>query len=235
LRRGEFCGINVTLPHKQTVLSFLDEVDVTAARIGAVNTIVAEKGRLIGYNTDAAGFSRSLETAGVVTAGKSVLVLGAGGAARAIIFALLQADIGKIIVCNRSVERAATLIAAFTNHAAPKQLQCVLWPERTVWIKKNEVKLFINTTRVGMHPHDDESPLPDEVFARLMTVIDLVYNPVQTRLLRAANFTGAKIVNGLGMLIYQGVAAMELWCGKQLDVSRIYSSLENILMRALKR
>lgn len=234
LRRGEFRGINVTLPHKQTVLSFLDELDTTAAKIGAVNTIVVEEGRLIGYNTDVRGFLRCLETAGIAIANRKAFVLGAGGAARAVIFALLQANVEPIIVCNRSAERAATLFAAFANHA-PNQLQYVPWPKRADWIKKNAVHLLINTTRVGMYPHDDESPLPAHVFAAQMAVIDLVYNPVQTKFLRTANSAGAKIVNGLGMLIDQGVAAMELWCGKQLEVDEIYSSLENELMRVLKQ
>ena len=233
LRDGEFRGINITLPHKRTVLSFLDELEETAAKIGAVNTIVVEKGRLIGYNTDARGFLRSLETAGVATAGKSGFVLGAGGAARAVIFALLQANIGKIIVCNRSAEHAAALIETFTTHMAANRLQSVVWPERADWIKKNAVNFLINATRVGMHPHDDESTLPDHVFTDHMAAVDLVYNPVQSRFLRAANSAGAKIVSGLGMLIYQGVAALELWCGKQLEIGEIYPSLENELMRVL--
>jgi len=234
LRDGEFRGINVTLPHKQAVMAFLDEVDATAAKIGAVNTIVVKAGGLVGYNTDARGFSRSLETAGIAVTNRKAFVLGAGGAARGVVFALLQANVGQIIVCNRSVERAETLLAAFANHAPTHQLQNVPWPERAGWLKKNKVDLLINTTRVGMHPHDDESPLPDHVFTAQMAVVDLVYNPVQTRFLRAANSAGAKIVNGLGMLIYQGVAALERWCGKQLAVGEIYSSLENELMRAVK-
>jgi shikimate dehydrogenase len=234
LRHSEFCGINVTLPHKQTVLSFLDEIEVTAAGIGAVNTIAVEDGRLIGYNTDARGFLRSLETAGVTIAGKNALVLGAGGAARAVIFALLQAQIGKIVVCNRSAARAETLVAVFANHTAPNQLQYVPWLARADWIKKNAVNLLINTTRVGMHPLDGESPLPDNVFTGQMAVIDLVYNPVQTRFLRAANSAGAKTLNGLGMLIYQGVAALELWSKRQFDIREIYPKIENELMEALK-
>jgi len=232
LRDGEFRGINITLPHKQTVLPFLNELEVTAEKIGAANTIVAEAGRLIGYNTDACGFSRSLETAGVLIANKKAFVLGAGGAARAVIFALLQANAGQIIVCNRNAARAATLIAAFANHTTANQLQNAPWLERADWIKKNEVHLLINTTRVGMHPYEAESPLPDHAFSAPMAVIDLVYNPVQTKFLRMANSAGAKIVNGLGMLIYQGVAALELWSRERLDLNPIYKKLENELSGA---
>ena len=226
---GEFRGINITLPHKQSVPAFLNELDATAARIGAVNTIVVEERKLIGYNTDARGFSRSLETAEIAVANRKAFVLGAGGAARAVIFALLQAHVGQISVCNRSAEHAATLITAFAEHAAPNQLQHVPWPERADWITKNEMHLLINTTRVGMHPHHDEAPLPDHVFTAQMAAIDLVYNPAQTKFLRAADSAGAKIVNGLGMLIDQGVAALELWSRRQLDIRDVYANLENKL------
>ena len=233
LRAGEFRGINVTLPHKQSVLPFLHRLDATAASIGAVNTIVAEAERLVGYNTDARGFERSLANISPLNVSPTALVLGAGGAARAVIFALIQARVKKIIVSNRSAERAATLLAAFARHAELNQLQNLPWDERVVWLKKNKVELLINTTRVGMHPHDGESPLPAEVFTSTMTVIDLVYNPLQTQFLRAAKLAGAKIVTGLGTLIYQGVAALELWCQQSLAMSEIYSSLEDELLRAL--
>lgn len=232
LRAGEFRGINVTLPHKQSVLTFLDRLDVTAASIGAVNTIVADGHELLGYNTDACGFERSL---GTFNTASTALVLGAGGATRAVIYALLQARVKKIIICNRSAERAVTLLAALACHATPNQLQNLPWPERADWLRRNEVQLLINTTRVGMYPHDGESPLPAEVFTAAMTVIDLVYNPLQTQFLRAAKLAGAKIVDGLGMLIYQGVAALELWCQQSLAVSEIYSSLEDELIRVLEK
>lgn len=235
LRVGEFRGFNITLPHKQTVLTFLDTLDTTAESVGAVNTIVAEGGRLIGYNTDARGFAHSLTSSGALDAASTALVLGAGGAARAVIFALLQARVEKIILCNRSAERAATLRAAFQRRAAPNQLHSLLWAERMDWLKKNEVKLLVNTTCVGMHPHDQESPLPAEAFTSAMTAIDLVYNPLQTQFLRTADAAGAKTVNGLGTLIYQGVAAMELWSQQSLPVSEVYPSLEDELRRALEK
>jgi shikimate dehydrogenase len=235
LRDNDFRGINITIPHKQAVWLFLDEIDATAGQIGAVNAIVVENGRLIGYNTDVLGFLRSFEAADIKIADEKAFVLGAGGAGRAVIFALLQARIGKIFLSNRSVERANTLITAFANPAAIDRLQIVPWSDRAAWIKKSDVNLVINTTSVGMHPHEDESPLPAAVFSSQMLAADLVYNPLQTAFLRAANLVGAKTINGLGMLIHQGIAALELWSRQRLDISDIYTNLEKELTTALKK
>jgi shikimate dehydrogenase len=230
LRGGEFRGINVTIPHKQAVLSLLDKIHAPAAEIGAVNTIVANDGKLSGHNTDALGFLRNLEAAGIIIAGKNVFVLGAGGAARAVIFALLNARAGTIFLCNRSAEHAEVLKASFVN----QHLQNIPWSDRIDWLKKNSAHLVINTTSMGMHPQSRESPLPAEVFSSRMVAIDIVYNPLQTAFLRAASSAGAKVINGLGMLIHQGVAAMELWSGKPLDIREIYLQLEKELIAALK-
>jgi shikimate dehydrogenase len=231
---GEFRGINVTIPHKQAVLPFLDTLDETAAAIGAVNTIVVDNGKLIGYNTDAAGFRRSLEMAKVSISGKAVLVLGAGGAARAVVFALLQAGARTIYLCNRSTPRAEALLADFAINAGAGQLQHLPWVERISWLEKNAVALIINTTSVGMHSQNRASLLPPHIFTPDMSVVDLVYNPLHTEFLQGAGAAGATVVNGLGMLIHQGVAALELWSNKPLDIRDIYSALENQLQNALK-
>jgi shikimate dehydrogenase len=233
LHRDEFRGINITIPHKQAVLPFLDVIDETAAQIGAVNTIVVENGKLSGYNPDALGFLRSLKAAGIEIADQKAFVLGAGGGARAVIFALLQAHSARIWICNRNPDRAGALMAAFTTFADAERLQNVSWAERAIWLKKNEVNLIINTTRVGMHPHEDESPLSDEAFSKQPAAVDLVYNPFRTAFLRAAHSAGAKAVSGLGMLIYQGVAALELWSNQALNIHDIYSNLEDELKAAL--
>jgi len=228
LRDGEFRGVNVTLPHKQAIMPFLEEIDETAARIGAVNTVVAHDGRPIGYNTDAFGFQRSLELAGIALAGKNVLVLGAGGAARAVVYILLQSGAQKIFLCNRHLERVQSLIGAFA--AAENHLQSVSWPDRLTWLEKNEIDIIVNTTSVGMPPQMEESPLPKHVFSSKLIVVDLVYNPLQTAFLYAAHAAGAKVVNGLAMLIHQGVAALELWSKQQLDIRDIYANLEKVLI-----
>jgi shikimate dehydrogenase len=233
-RDGEFRGVNVTIPHKQAVLPFLDELDETAAAIGAVNTIVVDNGKMIGYNTDAAGFQRSLEMAGVTIAGKIVFVFGAGGAARAVVFALLQTGARTIYLCNRNAGRAEAMIFDFATRADNGQLQCLPWAERSLWLESNAVDLIINTTSVGMHVQSNVPILPPHIFSADMSAVDLVYNPLQTEFLQAAATAGAKTVNGLGMLIHQGVAALQLWSKKPLDIHEIYSALENELQNARK-
>ncbi len=234
LRNDEFRGINVTIPHKQAVLPLLDAVEETAARIGAVNTIAVENGKLYGYNTDVIGFRRSLESANVAVEGSTVLVLGAGGAARAVVFALLQARVGKIFLCNRSPARVEALKVTFAKYATDDQLQNIPWSNRGSWVTATAPDIIVNATSLGMHPQIHESPLPKQAFTSEMAAVDLVYNPMQTAFLRAASTAGAKMVSGLGMLIHQGVAALELWSKQPLDIREIYSNLENELQNALK-
>ncbi|MGH7595657.1 MAG: shikimate dehydrogenase [bacterium] len=234
LRDGEFHGINVTIPHKQAVLPLLDEIEETAARIGAVNTIAVDNGKLLGYNTDVIGFRRSLEAANISVEGKTVLVLGAGGAARAVVFALLQALAGKIFLCNRSKARVEELMTTLAKYAADGRLQNVPWLNRNSWIAATAPEVIVNTTSVGMHPQIHESPLSNHVFTLNQVAVDLVYNPLQTAFLQAAIAADAKTINGLGMLIHQGVAALELWSKTPLDIRGIYSNLENELRNALK-
>jgi len=231
LRDGEFRGLNVTIPHKQAVLPFLDAVDETAARLGATNTIAVEKNKLIGYNTDVIGFLRGLTAAGISPSDKNVLVLGAGGAARAVVFALLKTGAQKIFLCNRSAGRAEALLAAF---ATDSRLQNVRWPERLTWLQNNKIDIVINATSIGMHPQLNESPLPPAAFFPYMIAFDLIYNPLETAFLRAAAEAGATTANGLGMLIDQGVAALEIWSQQKFDIQNIYANLENELREALK-
>lgn len=233
LRDREFSGINVTIPHKKAVLPLLDVIDETAARIGAVNTIAVDNGKLFGYNTDVLGFRRSLDAANVSVEGKAVLVLGAGGAARAVVFALLRAHTGKIFLCNRSHARIEELMAAFAKYAADGQLQYTSWSNRSSWIVATAPDIIVNATSIGMRPQIHESPLPNHVFAPNQAAVDLVYNPLHTAFLQAAMTAGAKAIDGLGMLIYQGVAALELWSRQPLDIREIYSNLENELQNAL--
>ncbi len=234
LRAGGFRGINVTIPHKQAVLPFLDEVDATAASVGAVNTIMADNGKLTGYNTDTLGFQRNLEAATISVEGKTALVLGAGGGARAVVFAMLEAGTRKIFLSNRKAARAQELIAAFAAYAGAGQLQNVPWSNRSSWMAATAPDIIVNATSLGMHPQIHESPLPGEVFVSNMVAVDLVYNPMQTAFLRAARAAGAIAVNGLGMLIHQGVAALEIWSKRKFDIRDIYSDLESELRQTLK-
>ena len=206
--RAGFRGVNVTVPLKERVLALLDEVDEEARAIGAVNTVVVEGGRLLGANTDAAGFLRSLEEAGV--RGRRALVLGAGGAARAVVHALLRAG-WEVAVANRTRERAERLVAELGGRVAGLEAA-------------READLVVNATSVGMED-PGATPLPAAFFPERGFAVDLVYRPLRTRFLREAEARGLGVVNGLGMLLWQGVLAFERWSGKRAPVEAMRGAL----------
>ena len=232
LRRDELHGINITIPHKQTIMPLLDDLAAPADQIGAVNTVVNSQGKLVGYNTDAVGFTKSLWAAGLSAAHEHVLVLGAGGAAAAVVFALLAEGAAAISLCNRSAERTQLLMQRIPAMYQDK-LRVIAWQNREDWLRIKPASMIVNTTSVGMHPNVEDSPLPESVFEAETVVIDLVYNPVETALLRFARQAGATTLHGLPMLIFQGVAALELWSGENLDIRDIYTDLERALISEL--
>lgn len=208
IRALGIAGVNVTAPHKFHVMQYLDEIDPHAKMLGSVNTIVNQNGRLIGYNTDADGFYMSLRESGTEVAGKDILIFGAGGATQPIatLFALKKAN--SITILNRTQERAERL-------AAYIQKTCG-FPVETK-ITRPGYDLVINTTAAGMHPQEHLSPTEDYSMIReAATAADLIYNPEKTVFLKHAENRGAKIVNGLGMLIFQGLLAFEHFTGAKL-------------------
>jgi len=225
IRALGYRGINVTIPHKVEVMQYLDEIDEGAQVIGAVNTIVNENGRLIGYNTDGIGYVRSLkEETGIALQGKAVLLLGAGGAARGVAYALAKEGAARIYIANRTKERAVELaqtIQAYTQ-AAGLGLNEV---EQVA----GDVSLIVNTTSAGMHPHVDELPMPGGLLSDKHLVSDLIYNPRITRFLREAEAGGARIHGGLGMFIYQGAYAFEYWTGTPAPVTAMRQVVEQSL------
>ncbi|WP_018756788.1 shikimate dehydrogenase [Paenibacillus terrigena] len=207
-------GINVTIPHKLDVMPLLDEVDEGARVIGAVNTIVNDNGKLIGYNTDGIGYVRSLrEEAESDLLGKRILVIGAGGAARGIVYALTQESPEVIWIANRTVERAVELAADLLPYGNVQAIEL----ERILDIRSN-VDIVINTTSVGMFPHVDASPLSLEGFRTNLIVSDLIYNPLETAILREARLRGSRTHCGLCMFVYQGAYAFEYWTGQAAPV-----------------
>lgn len=222
LRGLGFVGANVTVPHKEAVMRHLDEVTMEARAIGAVNTIVVREGRMVGTNTDALGFLRGLREAGVEPRGARAVVLGAGGAARAVLYALLAAG-AQVTLVNRTSARAAALARRFEGLFQAKIR--LLGPGSAGGLTQalGQATLLVNTTPVGMTPHVDRSPLPAGVrLGSHLAVNDLVYNPRRTRLLDAARVAGATPIDGLGMLLHQGAAAFSLWTGRPapLDIMR---------------
>ncbi|MBQ9148822.1 MAG: shikimate kinase [Oscillospiraceae bacterium] len=213
LKNGDFTGINVTIPYKQQVIPYLDELSPTAQKLGAVNTIVRRDGRLIGHNTDYFGFRRMVRSSGLEISGKKVLVLGSGGASKPVIAALQELG-GNVIVISRSGENNYDNLHLHADAA-----------------------VIVNTTPVGMYPHTGVSPVDLSIFSRLEGVLDVIFNPARTQLLLEAEKRGLTTVNGLLMLVAQAKEASEWFTGNTIDdavIDRIHGSLrrqtENIIL-----
>lgn len=226
LHNERILGANVTVPHKEHVAPLMDHVDPLAVRIGAINTIVNRAGHLTGYNTDAPGFLRSLtDDAGFDPKGKRVLVLGAGGAARAVVFGLAEAGAKSIVISNRTAARAEELAAAVRGTGAGG-LATLTWGQGLP-----DADLIVNTTTIGMKggPGEGQSPLAAKHIPRGALVCDLVYNPQETPLLAAACAAGARPLGGLPMLVYQGAIAFELWTGRKPPVDLMFAAARKAL------
>ncbi len=204
-----FGGVNVTVPHKTTVIPFLDEIRGDAAALGAVNVISVEDGRLIGHNTDSTGFRRMIETHPVDFAGKPVAIIGAGGAAPAIVSAAAALGASDIVIVNRTLEKAQALIPLAQG---VKNTTAISLSSQSVdSFIKNSI-IIINATSLGLHSVDP-LPVPVHLLTARHTVIDLIYKPPETPLLQAAGKRGAAIINGYGMLVYQALESFKIWTG----------------------
>ncbi|MCC8028131.1 MAG: shikimate dehydrogenase [Clostridium sp.] len=205
-------GLNVSVPHKQHVMEFLEEMDEDAEAIGAVNTLVRTERGYKGYNTDGAGFERALREAGIGISGRTCILLGAGGAAKAAAYVLAREGAEHVYILNRKEERAAEL-AAYMNGLFNRS---VMWPmaleaySSIPYIKGGY--LAVQSTSVGMEPHRDRAIIEDERFYEMIhTGVDVVYTPARTRFMKMVEAAGGRAVNGLDMLLYQGIIAYELW------------------------
>ncbi|MBY0220990.1 shikimate dehydrogenase [Mammaliicoccus sciuri] len=215
-------GWNVTVPHKQAILPFLDEVDDSAKLMDAVNTVYqTNDGKLIGTNTDGAGFVRSLEEfAGDDGVDAPVLIIGAGGAARGIAFALQSAGYGPLYFANRTASKAAELAAQMRN--------AYVFSIEEAEQRLGKFGLVVQTTSVGMNFAQEGVPLNPKNIARDAIVADIIYNPLETEFLQAAEQAGARIMNGVGMFVHQGALAFEKWTGVYPDTKKM---IETITMK----
>jgi shikimate dehydrogenase len=214
VRIGEIQGLNVTIPHKQNVIPYLDELTPTAHSIGAVNTIYMREDKLMGDNTDAPGFLNDLNRflgnrKSQIENRKSSIVLGAGGSARAVVYALLNDDWNVTLVARRT-EQAHQLALSFPEH----EIHTMHYESITLLSPREAFSLLVNTTPVGMTPNIDKSPWPEDVdFPPHAAIYDLVYNPRETKLVRDARSQGRLATTGLGMLIEQAALAFKIWTG----------------------
>lgn len=240
IRALGFGGVNVTIPHKVDIMQYLDEIDEGARRIGAVNTVVNRGGRLIGYNTDGIGYVRSLkEETGLRLAGARILIIGAGGAARGVAFALADERPDRIVIANRTEARAAELAEAVQQAAGHKTKLTAMGTEALMRVGREPFDLVINTTSIGMHPNTEETPIGESVLERIAgagaVVSDLIYNPRETRLLALAKQLGAAVHGGLGMFVYQGAYAFEYWTGIPAPAEIMRETVENSLNQTTEK
>ena len=223
-------GLNVTIPHKQAVVEYLDELDDAARALGAVNTIVRRNDRLMGHNTDGPGFLRSLEEEGHSVAGGSVVVIGAGGAARSVAYAVARAGASALNILNRTEARAeeVALLAREGAQDVPVSTGPLTGGEAERAVVEADV--VVDCTSVGMYPNVDEGPvIPGEWLHEGQVVVDLTYNPRETTLLRAARRRGAAVVDGTGMLVHQGAISLQYWSGREAPVETMRRALLDAL------
>jgi len=242
LRKPQNVGANVTVPYKEAVLPLLDEIDDLASSIGAVNTIVKKGDRLLGFNTDAYGFIEALDKEGhFAPEGKQVVILGAGGVARAVGFVLLQRKVASLTITDGIFERASALAENLMKYikgasSSLKNLKsdasAFQWQNLSSARTFDNCDLIVHCTTIGMKdsPQEGQSPLSLEVIPKNVLVYDVVYNPWLTPLLKLAQKAGADILGGLPMLVYQGAASFKLWTGREAPVDIMLSRAKEILI-----
>jgi len=222
-------GLNVTIPHKVAIIPFLDKLDRLAERIGAVNTIVNDDGVLTGYNTDATGFLQALLERGIEPAEKKMVILGAGGASRAISFTLAERG-AHLVILNRLLELDwAEELAGQISHAFKKEVKALKLDEENLLTVLEGADVLINATSVGMYPNIDETPVTANLLSPDLVVFDIVYNPVKTRLLTEAEAAGAKTISGLDMFVWQGALAFEKWTGLKAPLELMREEVIKVL------
>lgn len=227
LRHPDFWGANLTIPHKERVVGLLDSVSSEARAVGSVNTIVRRGESLEGHSTDVSGFLKAVAELGLDLAGRRVLLLGAGGAGRAVAYALLLAGVGELALYNRSPGRAERLRDDFARLG---EVRVITATELDDYGPRSQ--LVVNSTSVGMMREGvstDDTPLPSSSLPRDGAVVDLVYRPAETRLLREARAKGLMIQNGLPMLVYQGAESFSLWTGHDAPAEQMRREAERML------
>jgi shikimate dehydrogenase len=224
LRTDAFLGANVTIPHKEKAATLVDRLTEEAHATGAVNTITREGKRLVGHNTDVPGFRIALDTlVGKQRMPRQAVVLGSGGGARAVVHGLVAEGFQRIVVFNRHLHRAEALVRFFAKSAAHMELRAMPWHESIIEAELAKTKVLVNATSVGLH--GDETPIPAGLLSPDLLVMDLIYNPPRSRLLRDAAAAGCGVLSGEVMLLHQGAAAFTLWTGQAAPVELMHEKL----------
>ncbi len=228
-RQMNFAGFAVTKPYKECVLPYLDRLGDTAKKVGACNTVVMRDGQLVGYNTDGVGSVRSLEVErGFCARGKRIFSYGAGGAARAVLFQLASQEAKQITIA--ALDGMAQRLAEDLNRCYPGLCQGVDMSQRDILVQETaKADLVLNLTGLGMAPHLNETPADSTWLRPGQLCYDAIYNPEKTRFLEDAEAAGCQTLNGLGMVIYQGLAQIELWTGVRADPEIMYHALHTTL------
>lgn len=226
-------GLNVTMPHKTACIGYLDDIDPSARFIGAVNTILNHDGKLVGFNTDGLGALNALKASGVDLKGKKLLLLGAGGAARAIAFHAAQ-EAKELTVLNRTVEKAEEF-AERLSMRFDKSVKGDSLSPGTIRRELDDSDLLVNATSVGMQSHVAESLVDAELLRPSLCVMDAIYDPVETKLVRDAKSAGANAINGVEMLIHQAAASFEIWTNHRAPVAVMKEAVLNKLSEKVMR
>ncbi|MFX0045799.1 MAG: shikimate dehydrogenase [Candidatus Hermodarchaeota archaeon] len=228
IREGTLEGANITVPYKTVIMEYLSAVTDEGLAAGSVNTLYREGGKVIGHNTDVKGFEEALEERNVAVRGLRATILGAGGAARAVALALAEEGIERLAILNRTRSNALKLAESLGHN---ESLEVFIGPISTARNALEESDILINCTPIGMHGHSaEESPVDGVALPRDLIVMDLVYNPLRTRLLKDAEESGCKTIDGTGMLVHQGAEALRIWTGKRAPVE----VMRNAVLSALE-
>src|SRR6185436_12637761 len=212
LRGDEYLGANIAFPYKDRVLPMVDRLAEEAQQTGAVDTVTREASRLVGHNTDVVGFRVALDAlVGRQKMPKVAVILGAGGGARAAVYALITGGFQRVIVFNRHLHRAEGLVKHFARSAAHMELRALPWHESVIEAELAKTKVLINATSIGLT--SDDTPVPGDLLPADLLVLDLIYD--RTRFLREAEAAGCTVRNGETMLLHQGAAAFRLWTGQE--------------------
>ncbi len=222
-------GLNVTMPHKTAIMKHLDEIDPTAKFIGAINTVLNADGKLIGYITDGVGAIKALKENGVSLEGKKLLLLGAGGAAKAIAFHAAQ-EVEELKILNRTAQKAKELAEALHKKFDRKVSGNSLSSE-TIKKELEDTDILVNATSVGMHPNVNQSLVDSTWLRPELCVMDIIYNPLETKLAKDAKSVGAKVISGIEMLVYQGAASFEIWTNHPAPVKAMKEAILNKLTK----